>query len=651
LNPLPRLVVAAVLAAVSATAARAADPTDPADLFPADTLAYAELHDPAAVGPEIAAVVKGTVLEDSLAFVHGRRDAAKTPHDLLGKRELAVLGLLASPEMAAEFKKFRGMAVGLTGFTERGEPQWAAAVLTGDSPAAGLAARAFLTLSSVRKVGTVGDVPVYQFRQPTFTYNPNDGRQKLDDKPPAEGPYEATFAYVPGLFVVGTNRAVVGEVVTRFRGQGKGTLAAAPAFKEAAAAHRRPGVFFFANAAEFCAKFDAARQAGGGAVEPDAYGWFKLVLNAKAVRHLAGSVRFRDGGLALTVGAVFDPAQKSPLLSFLSGPGAKAELLHSAPAPASVAVAVTLPETGRAAAVIGFLDALAKANGELGRLPGEAVKELEAKYKVPLTDGLIGKTRAVTVVLPVKQELPKGAVALPVLVLHTESPDVAAAWEDFLPKLIGDLGGAAPPQPASETVSGVKVLSLAGTGLPWKAAVHYARKDGVIAIGLDRKLVAAAALADPNGSVVGGNAGVVPAGEAPVLLGRVGLGGVVRGLTESPPPDGPVVPVTPVGPGSGPRPPGFRPGGPGPAAPTKQKEEEAKALAEVLKAFDGLPPVTVTARRAGAELRVELWQPKVQGGIAPVVSAGVGWVDVFLNRFADPNGAQYGRYPRFRGDW
>jgi hypothetical protein len=52
-------------------------------------------------------------------------------------------------------------------------------------------------------------------------------------------------------------------------------------------------------------------------------------------------------------------------------------------------------------------------------------------------------------------------------------------------------------------VDGVKVLSLAGTGLPWKAAVHYARKDAVLAWGLDRKLVAAAVTPDALGSVAG----------------------------------------------------------------------------------------------------------------------------------------------------
>jgi hypothetical protein len=88
----------------------------------------------------------------------------------------------------------------------------------------------------------------------------------------------------------------------------------------------------------------------------------------------------------------------------------------------------------------------------------------------------------------------------------------------------------------------------------------------------------------------------------------------------------------------------------GPAGSPDQKKDEAKAWGELLKAFDGLPAATVTARRSGNELRFDLWQPKVQGGgIAPVVNAGVGWFDKLLNRNPNPNGPYSPGYSgRFR---
>ena len=627
---------AVLLLVLVAPAARAADP---ADLFPPDTLVYAEVHDPARVAPQLAALVKGSVLEDSIPFVHQRKDAAKDLRDLNGKPELALLGLAASPELLAEFKKL-GVAVGLLGYTARGEPEVALAVLTGDSPAAGAAARAYLTLTpNLRRVGTVGPVPVFQSRTPSVSYDPMGRPQVQNDKPPAEGPHEPTFAYTPGLFVAGTSRNALAAVLTRFRGEAKGSLSRAPGFKSAAAAHRQPGVFFFANVPEFCARYDAANKARGDLVGSDLYAWFKLMANPKALRTLAGSLRFTDGGLSLTVTGTFDPAHKVPLVEFLAGSGAKVELLHHAPRPAVLAATVALPEKNRAAAVIGFLDSLAKAEGELGRLPGEAVKEIEGKLKVPIADGLIGRTRAVTVVLPAKQELPKGARPLPLLVFHTEGAEVAAAFEAFVPKLVGELAGAeAPPEPASETIGGVKVFSLAGSGLPWKAAVHYARRGPTFAVGLDRRLVAAAAAGDPAASVVGGN-GVPRPEEGLAVFGTLAPGEAIRLLSERPKPEGPVVPV----PGGPPR-----RGNDGQLELQKEREDEAKALKEFVAAFGALPPATVAVRRAGDELRLEVWQPKAaDGGLRAVINAGVGWADKWLNRSADAGGS-FRAYGGFR---
>ena len=176
----------AALAVVAAAApVRAADVADPADLFPPTTLAYAELHDPGAFAPQAAAAAKGSALEDGLAFVHKRRDAATDVRDLTGKDELGLLALFTSPEMLAEAKRVRGVAAGLVGFTDLGQPECAVAVLAGESNAVGLAARAYLaTDGQLRRVGTVGaaKVPVYQYRTPMMKYD-NTGRPSVDDKP------------------------------------------------------------------------------------------------------------------------------------------------------------------------------------------------------------------------------------------------------------------------------------------------------------------------------------------------------------------------------------------------------------------------------------------------------------------------------------
>ena len=130
------------------------------------------------------------------------------------------------------------------------------------------------------------------------------------------------------------------------------------------------------------------------------------------------------------------------------------------------------------------------------------MKELEGKYKVAVASGLIAKMDAVTIVIPAEQELPKGGKPGPTLVFHMADAASATAWESFIPKLLADLGGAASVgEPSLETINGIKVFTVSGVGLRWKAQVHYARNQSTVAIGLDRKLVAAAAVANAATSV------------------------------------------------------------------------------------------------------------------------------------------------------
>ncbi|QDU21542.1 hypothetical protein [Urbifossiella limnaea] len=633
-----RLVWSVLAVAAAAPPLRAAGPAV-ADLFPADTLAYVEVRDAGKLAPQVTAALAGSPLADVAKFVDARRDAGKTAHDILGKPQLAVLGLLASPELASEVGRLGGVAAGVTGFTDTGDPEAVVAVLTGDSAAAGLAARGFLALAHVRRVAAVDGVPVYQFRVPQPSFDPNTGQQKLDNtKPPAEGTHEATAAYTPGLFVYGTSKAAVAAVLTRYRGKGAG-LGGVAAFKASRDASAGPGLFVYADAAALLAKLDAARRAAEDGPEPDALGWVRMLGGDRAVTHVAGTVRFRDGGLAADLTAAFAPGTTSPLLTVLSGPGAKAEFLGHAGGAGAFAATVSFPEKGRAAAVLGFLDAAAKATGTLGRTPAEAVKEIEARTKTPVTDGLVGRTRAVTVFAPKQQQLAKGVPALPTVVLHAETAEVAAAWEEFLPKLHADVTGAEAVQPASESVDGVKVLSLPGAGLPWNSAVHYARKDAAVAVGLDRAAVAAAVTAGPPPVAL-------PADNPAALAGFLRLGGAARALlVAGAPAAGPVVrvptPPRPVGPR-------FSPDGNEFPPPEAQSKAEEKAIDGVWAALDALPPLAVTARRDGDRLRVELAQPVGKAGFAPAVAAGVAWFDVFLNRAANPNAGAYPTYRRVR---
>ncbi|HEY1189590.1 MAG TPA: hypothetical protein VGE74_18230, partial [Gemmata sp.] len=427
--------LASAVCAVLVCAPAGAAPPDIADVFPPDTLAYAELHNPAELGPQLAAVLKGTALEDSIPLIHEKKDGAKTLQELKAKHDLARFALFASPEVFGEFRKLGGVAMGLVGFSEQGEPEIAFAVLTGDSAAAGLAARAFVTTTGdLRKVGEVSKVPVFQHRAPAITYDTN-GTAKLSTEKPKEAPYEPTFAYTPGLFVVGTSKAAIAPVIHRFKAEERAALSASAGFKAAAAEYRKPGLFFYVNAPELFAKLDAAGRVRGAAFDSDWLAWLKLTANSKALKALAGCAQFRAGGLALALGGQFDPAEPSPLLEFVAGPAVSVEALHHARKPAVFAATVNLPEQGRAAALLGLLDAVAKSSGELGRLPSDVVKDLTDKHKVAVRDGLLAKIRAVTVVVPERQALPKGAKPVPMVVFHADDAKGAEALEAFVPLL------------------------------------------------------------------------------------------------------------------------------------------------------------------------------------------------------------------------
>jgi hypothetical protein len=204
------------------------------------------------------------------------------------------------------------------------------------------------------------------------------------------------------------------------------------------------------------------------------------------------------------------------------------------------------------------------------------------------------------------------------LVLQTTDGAAAAAWEEFLPKLVGEFAGAAvPPQQSTETISGVKVFTVAGAGLRWNAPVHFARNGEVVAVGLDRKLVAAAVVANAATSVVGGSQSISPHGEPAALLGVISLGEVLPALFERPRGSGPVVPVD------------ERPSFPnGQPLPESTIEELKKSRKELSAALAALAPATVAVRRAGNELRLEVFQPKVQqGALKTVIDATANWLD------------------------
>ena len=622
----------ALLVLLVASTARAGEP-DIAKLFPAETLAFAELRDPAAIGPELAAVVKGSALEDSLKFVHERRDKTKNIRDLMATDPFGVLGLLTAPETIGEFRKIRGAAVALTNFNDRNEPDVAFTLLTGDSQALGLVIRAMLTVNpNVRKIGDASGVPVFQLRPSYVQHGPNGQPLPANEKPVEEAVGQPTFAYTPGLFVIGSSRAVVADVIGRYQDSTKKSLADEPAFQAAAGAHRKPGIFWFATPKLLCTKLDAARKNAGNTIDDDLYALLKMVGNAKEIAAASGTLAFRDRGLSLTADLSLEPGSTGPLLALLEGEAGDASSLKFLPTHTALGLSFALPTANRSAAALGFLDAIAKAQGVIGRKPGEAVAEITEKFKVAIADDLLAKTRVATVVLPSRQEVPKGALPLPTLVLHAESAAVATQWADGIRAIVADLSGSAVlPQPSTEFVDGVKVFSLPATNLPWKSPVHFASAGSVFAVGQDRKVVAACVKGTRE-------APVAPPGrelKGSAAIGVVSLGGLMQMASATTPDantDGPKLvddqPPTPA----------DRRTSSGQPIDPELLKQEARSFEEMMNAIGALPPAVGSIRRVQNVVRIEWFAPEIQGPTTTKV------IDRFLT-WLDRRGAASGRDP------
>ena len=104
---------------------------DPAALMPPETLFYAEIGSPGRQVETILKMLKGTPLENSLAAIgNGQSQGFNSP--------AGIVSALLNPSMMAEFKKIRGMGIGVTGIPKENEPPAIIVLFPGKSFARGL---------------------------------------------------------------------------------------------------------------------------------------------------------------------------------------------------------------------------------------------------------------------------------------------------------------------------------------------------------------------------------------------------------------------------------------------------------------------------------------------------------------------------------
>ncbi len=92
---------------------------DPASLMPPETLMYLEIGSPGRQVETILSMLKDTPFENPLAMVGGDQDSGEQTGE---KNPADFIGALMNPSMMAEFKKIRGLGIGVTGFPNDGPP-------------------------------------------------------------------------------------------------------------------------------------------------------------------------------------------------------------------------------------------------------------------------------------------------------------------------------------------------------------------------------------------------------------------------------------------------------------------------------------------------------------------------------------------------
>ena len=416
--------------------ARAAPP-DPASLFPAGTLAYAELRDPGAVAATIAGLLGKSEWRDPAARLD---ELFKKPGVIESNARMAAAVAAAfGPDTAAEVARLGPAAAALTSVGDHGEPSYAAFAYFGDSHLARVWAKVLLTSGPLRRVGEINGLPIYQVREPNYS------RPVPPPEAPDESKTDATIALTADAIVVGSGRVAVADVLARMAGKAPTPpLAADAAWLSVKATQQWPGLFLFAAPARALARLDAVRVGLRDPRVNSVAAHLRFVAGVESMPALGLTFGLTPAGIELSGELIAD--KPTPLTALLSGPAATTAG-PKLPAGATWAVELVLPEGADRIATLVKLDtALKLAAGDPGAPPTPA----DWQWARDLSTVTAGEFPA------------------PALLARFSAPVPAdAVWLRALTRLGLSVSGA-------ERVDGTRVTTLVGVGKPAYAATGLA---------------------------------------------------------------------------------------------------------------------------------------------------------------------------------
>src|SRR5579884_1755148 len=662
------LVSVATLLSWPSDVAQAAPLKDPATAFPEQTLAYGEIQDPGKLFQEIDALFKGSALDnmpDSLVHFRQRhglhRSLSEHPEEALG-----VVGLMLSRDVRREMQRFAGAAIGLTGLTRDGQPEFVAIILPGRSTLPDLA---FRTLVSVTPTAVAGDVDGVILYRPG---GPGESRpiRRMERIPPAPpgvpapppgGPvppindpipapgrspansHEPVVARVSGAILIGTQAAVT-QAIHRIQGKGSGkSLADSESLRQARTeAGKAPGLFGYVNVPQIVDLI--ARTQGDTARGRLAL--LKELINPAAFRYEALSLTLTNGTLRYRQLVALDPKEKSPALAVLPTKPVDDDLLHFAPHDALFAFVLSNADgEKRWTTVMKLADQIAKANGESEHLPSAHVKEAEGALGIDIGKDIFGRIADIGVALgdPFKavpatgERTPASLRSFLFPIRATDAKAAEALLSEVLPKLLQAITHGEGAEPTSEKVGDHTLHRIAVNG----QTVHFGRHGAMIVFGFDAKTVAAALTGGANKQGYLADArtraavnkldhplAVFVSRPLPSLVSLFYMVGWVHETSSS----APAIEAQPATPADAapppPPPPPSQAARPGqrdiirvaavttPAEGTETPQDPRQMLQALMRQFDQMGPFVMSWTRTGDRLVFEAQQTELKPGVA-----------------------------------
>ncbi|MHB1427015.1 MAG: hypothetical protein ACYC3I_27990, partial [Gemmataceae bacterium] len=468
-------------------ASASAQVKDAVELLPVHTLACIELRQPARLSREMAALVKGSVVDDLPRRLGKLRGSYTADRSYQKRVQLEILSVFLCPEGINESGRIGGGVIALTGIAKDNTPEVVGVLQTGSSNLPGMMMRVFLTEELLKLVGEVEGVPLY--RETNLEY-----RSVAPGQPPKmeERQVGPVVGQMPGMILFGSSVDSLKGVIRRAKGKSAGaSLTSLRAFKESAALRERPGLFAYVDVAALEAKID--EQTTRAEECPGSSWWpaLKAILGNQAVRSAAFSLTLRNGTLEGQTRFHLDSKNDSPLLGLLPDGAAQRDLLHFAPNDALLALTGGLGDhEKRWKTFVGVLDALYKLNGGIGdNRPSRAIEEMEKKLDFHINKDVFAELTGAGIVVHKDWRHKSGQVTLR---LRAADEKAAAKIEkDGLPRLFS-LGDSEARVAIEQEVQGRRIKTMrdwSGVRL-FLPPVHYGRQGAVLVIGFDQECVA-----------------------------------------------------------------------------------------------------------------------------------------------------------------